>query len=608
MVEICYDSASVITKPPRDILIGFILAIVMGAGLAPSRLSDPVNNALLDRQFALLRKFAPEPLSHDVVLIGIDENAYVTLPEPFALWHHRLGKLFAALAEAKPAIVGLDIPLPVRSYDFMAPGYDRALLDGARRLAAVSPIVLGQHLSGPQRFRPIFPELLKIPGVTEPVSLTLCPDKDDVVRRFALNRCAEIRENTILIGAMARRLGVAAPAEGLIDYSVGAKLTYLPLLDILSWIERDDHARLNKAFAGRIVLVGTLLPSDPRFKVPVPIAAWEPESKTLPGVVVQAQGLRSMLARGMVQPVGKFEVALLSMVAALFWLFRNNRWKVVAFVVFVLGIPAIATLALWHGVFVPAGTLTLAGAIAFAARLAWEGLRHYHEKKLLRTAFAGHVSPSMMREILRGGLESNRNGERRYVAVLFADIRNFTTRSESTPPDEIIALLNHYFSEMAAAIHTHGGVIDKFIGDGIMAAFGAPKPLPHPERSALEAAHDMLVRLERINRDLLARNIEPLAIGIGIHCGEALAGYVGSRKRRDYTLMGDVVNAASRIEGLTKPLGYPILCSEPVAAAVHFRDGMADLGLQTLKGHTPLHLFGWRPSLLDRLAAQQPPA
>jgi class 3 adenylate cyclase len=261
----------------------------------------------------------------------------------------------------------------------------------------------------------------------------------------------------------------------------------------------------------------------------------------------------------------------------------------------------VSTYALWQGVYLHSGSLLAVGIAAFLARLGWESARHYREKQLLRIAFAGHVSPQVMRAILGGRLQPDGAGEHCKVTILFADIRGFTARSEKATPEAMIALLNRYYAEVSAAIHGRGGSIDKFIGDGLMATFGVPQPLPAPERNALEAAQDMLVRLVRLNAELKAEGQEPLEIGIGIHVGEVLAGYVGTRKRRDFTVIGDPVNTASRLEGMSKTLGYPVVCSHEIAEAVGFAGGLVDLGTQPVKGRSDVHVWGWNPPLTARI-------
>jgi adenylate cyclase len=206
-----------------------------------------------------------------------------------------------------------------------------------------------------------------------------------------------------------------------------------------------------------------------------------------------------------------------------------------------------------------------------------------------------------MRAILGGRLQPEGHGARSKVTILFADILGFTTRSDNSTPEAMIALLNRYYAEVSAAVQGRGGVIDKFIGDGLMATFGVPLPLPSPERNALEAAQGILVRLVRLNAELKAEGLAPLEIGIGIQAGDVLAGYVGSRRRRDFTVIGDPVETASRLEGLSRTLGYPVVCSNEIAAAVGFEGGLVDLGVQPIKGQPDVHAWGWKPPLVGRL-------
>lgn len=208
------------------------------------------------------------------------------------------------------------------------------------------------------------------------------------------------------------------------------------------------------------------------------------------------------------------------------------------------------------------------------------------EKKRLRDQqaelIARFATPEVARDLERSGFDTS--GKRVRATVLFVDIRGFTTLVEQQSPEDSIELLNTYYTLMFDALAAHGGVVNQIIGDGLMALFGAPMPLPDPELSALRAAQDMVEVIELYNAEREAGGQEPIAIGIGVASGQVVAGYTGTQQRATYTCIGDAVNVAARLEAHTKVAGRRILLCEQTAAAVGTQLQLEALGAVSLKG------------------------
>jgi adenylate cyclase len=186
------------------------------------------------------------------------------------------------------------------------------------------------------------------------------------------------------------------------------------------------------------------------------------------------------------------------------------------------------------------------------------------ERDKLRTTFGKYMTSSVLEHLLAGKVALG--GESLEVTILFTDIRSFTTISEKMHPQRLVALLNEYFTEMVGIVMQEEGVVDKYIGDAIMAVFGAPVPKKEDPANAVRAAVRMRRALVELNGRLKARGLPSLHTGIGIHTGEVVAGNIGSEKRMEYTVIGDAVNLASRLETSTKELGVNVLISEDTYA------------------------------------------
>ena len=182
--------------------------------------------------------------------------------------------------------------------------------------------------------------------------------------------------------------------------------------------------------------------------------------------------------------------------------------------------------------------------------------------RFLKNAFSSYLSADLLNQLIKNPKSLALGGEKKELTILFSDIRGFTTISESMDPVSLIKMLNRYFTPMTDAVLENGGMLDKYIGDAVMAFFNAPVDVINHADAACKAALAMIERLEHLNGELILEGINPIHIGIGINTDEVVVGNMGSNTRFNYTVIGDGVNLASRVEGLTKNYGVNILITE----------------------------------------------
>ena len=205
------------------------------------------------------------------------------------------------------------------------------------------------------------------------------------------------------------------------------------------------------------------------------------------------------------------------------------------------------------------------------------------EKKRVLKAFERYVAPQIVKELGKDdSFESRLGGERRDIAVLFVDIRGFTTMSESLQPEQVVDILNEYLNLTSQSIFNNQGTLDKFIGDATMAVFNAPMDLDDYVFKAVRTAYDMRKGAEVLEKKLLEQFGNSVQFGIGVNCGPAIVGNIGSEQRMDYTAIGDTVNTAARLESNAKR--GEILISEAVYERVKDRIEAEQVGELSLKG------------------------
>jgi class 3 adenylate cyclase len=597
--------------------------LVAGCIAHTTPITDRLDEMAFDAQVRMARwwrgpraNLAP---TQDVTIVGIDDESLDALGVPLALIHESLGRALEAVALGRPRVVGLDLSLPQRSFDPLVPGLDRELLRGLLAARASAPVVLALDADGQGRLRVPALVMLAAAGGQQAFGLPFFAlDCDGVVRRydpnpgwiaarascapFVLPWSAEAAAQTqagaavtatpalpTFVARMAEALGRGAPLQepGWIDYTRGAPFSYLPLRDVVLWGRQRDVGQLRAQFEGRVVLIGSVLPYLDRLRLPIALARWDTQSAAVPGLIVNAQVLRNVLGAGLVRPPGSVPQHLLVLALAALALVGRTGWRWALWLLSLLGILVGGAALQAAGWFCAPGQALLAGAAAAALRNAVDLKRERSERRRVTERMGGYLSPPVLDTVLQG--RAGHAGTRRAVALLFADLRDFTTWSEATDPAAVLETLNRYYSAVTPVLHAHGGTIDNFRGDGIMVMFGAPTPSDHPCADALDAACQMSAAVDRFNQEQAGRGLAPIAVAIGMAYGEVVFGDLGSADRKDYTALGDAVNVAARLQDLAKRLDRRVLMTRDFAHQLPpQRGGILDLGLQEIKGHSPV--------------------
>ena len=234
----------------------------------------------------------------------------------------------------------------------------------------------------------------------------------------------------------------------------------------------------------------------------------------------------------------------------------------------------------------------LAASFALFGGVAYQYFFEGREKRKMKKLFGQYVSRDVFDQLVANPSLARLGGQRREMTVLFSDIRGFTTVSERGQPEEIVAILNEYFTQMVDIVFQHQGTLDKFVGDMVMALFGAPLDDADHADHAVESALDMLAALAALNVRWKAAGGPELDIGIGVNTGPMIAGNIGSEAIMSYTVIGDAVNLGSRLESLNKQYGTRIIISEATRIQLKGKYVLRPLGDVVVKGKTqPVAIF-----------------
>lgn len=569
--------------------------------------------------FLFLRDRVPAP---EIVLVVIDEEAFKGLGERQPLSRRYLADLSDFILGSGARVVAFDVQLKSASI----PEEDRALLamarrwetTGAARLVFVS-FANPQPRDGEPRYlaSPLFsPDLGGLSGFSNaPVGadgvirrmVPLLPaDDGSYLPSFSLAVLAAYSGATAggLSGALnsggERALSLAArdakrgairnepialarlrDAPWRIDFagSQGAFTTF-PSGPLVQMARSGVRPESDNPFNGKIVLVGATFEESRDF-YPTPMGL-------MAGVEIHANMIHTLLSRrALLPPHWALNLSVLvgaCLMVSLLSLWLRPVWVALLCLVLIGVFVVVSYEAYTNGGYWLDFVAPVVGMMGYL-----EGSKLLARRQL-RAAFGQYVSPEVMDRIVRKGTDLG--GEVRTVSVLMSDLRGFTTLSEQLPPERISKVMNEYFTAMVNVILGHRGLVNDFIGDGILAIFGAPTDDPDHAWHATTTALEMHAALLKLNQHWEGDGGIPLAMGVAVHTGEVFAGNMGSPRRKKYTVMGDTVNTVARMEGLNREFATQVLMSGATLALVKDRVIIQDRGTVMVKGKTqPVELF-----------------
>ena len=518
-----------------------------------------------------------------LAVIAIDEATYDVQPfneAPRMMWTPEIAQVLNALGAADVTVVGIDLIFPT-SIEKYLPGFHRDFLSALHGLAKDGRIVLStvQHSAAP-----IAPHAAQSYAVGHGRNIrvvNVMEDRDGIIRRMPLtfpltSRDGTVRREPSFAVEIAKRFAGAEfslSSQGALKFDgreiPGTKDNALNLnfdtgpgaLDVHSLADiyacakagRADYLRRN--FAGKAVLLGLVVDVEDRMLTSARLATGNLLRTSAPSCGDGPVGAGAFQGTGLALVVALYGLLLGPLAGAALLGLQTVAWT---------GAANLAFDSHWG---LPLVDGAMVAVLAFALILAYRFAVADQEKLFLRRSFAYYLAPVVIDRLIEDDEPPVLGGETREVSVLFSDIADFTAISESLEPEALVALLNDYLSEMTDIVEEHGGFVDKYIGDAIVAVFGAPLHDADHAANAIAAAFACHCRLLEIQDQFSLPHGRRLMARIGLNSGQALVGNIGSRRRFNYTAIGDTVNLAARLEGANKAYGSNIILSGDTAAA-----------------------------------------
>lgn len=571
-------------------LLAALLAVVLVAALSLGRAWDSVEAKVFDL-FTTLS--APRASALPLVILAIDEPTFQELKLQWPFPRRLHARLLERLHADGAAAVGFDVVFAEPSNAVDDDAFARAIArNGPVVLASTQEALDNANASVWTLVTPL--DSLLAAGA-QAGDITVRPDDDYVVRRQAP---APDSFSALLAPHVAGAKPAPRPAQ-LIGY-LGPRGTF----DTRSYYQALEPGLLPPGFfKGKVVLVGRSIRSAVEIQrsqadlFNSPFAAAHSGDRLFPGVEIQATLLANRVQGGGLDPL--HPAWSLGLVAALGTLLALAGRRLHPGVSAAIAAGAVAGVAALSYLLFTAARLWLPPVFPMAALTAAYGaaglvgyLQVRQRATRIRGMFSQYVPPTVVARLVEQPQLMRLGGEAREVTLMFTDLANFTTLSEMLSAEQTVEVLTAYFNTMTPIIHRHGGTVDKFIGDAVMAFWGAPLDDARHAEHATRAAIEMQAAMQELVRGLVARGLPPIGMRVGLHSGRAVVGNVGSDTRFSYTAIGDAVNLAARLEGANKAFGTGILLSDATARQLPGDLPMRPLDDVIVKGKTePVRVF-----------------